>query len=349
MTKDSQKRGRDALRILPGILISILFIAGLLYLVDLSQVKTAWQQADYRFAPAAGLVLAISIVARAVAWRAILGNKVSFGKTFLTINEGYLLNTFLPFRLGEVGRTLLMSSTTGLSFWEVLATVLVERIFDIAIMSGLLLATIPFVIGAEWALQAASVSGALVLVGFAVLYGVARNPDRTLNLFARVFARLPKVAAFGRDKLTAILSGLSALTDLRRFLTVFFWMLACWALNVLWYFILLCGFLPDPHFLWAAFTVGMTGLGVAVPSSPGFIGVLEGSIVFGLTSFGVAEGVALAYAVVSHAVYFVVTVTFGLIGLARDGESLSTLYLRIRQRKDENQTASEQALRDRDF
>jgi uncharacterized membrane protein YbhN (UPF0104 family) len=112
-------------------------------------------------------------------------------------------------------------------------------------------------------------------------------------------------------------------------------MLISWSLNVSWYFILLLAFVPKARFLWAAFTVGMTGLGVSVPSSPGSLGVLEGSIVFGLTRFQVDESTAFAYAILSHAIYIAVTVTLGIFGLTRDGQSLRQVYINLRKRKDQ--------------
>ena len=116
---------KDFRRMLPGLVISLVVVAALLYFVDLSEVVQAWLDADFRLVPVAAAILILSMLARAVAWRTILQEQVSVGKSFFTISEGYLLNTVLPFRLGEVGRAMLMSSTTGLSFWEVIATIVV--------------------------------------------------------------------------------------------------------------------------------------------------------------------------------------------------------------------------------
>jgi hypothetical protein len=334
MTENEQTNfWKDFRRMLPGLLISLVAIVALLYFVDLSKVKQAWQEADLRLVPVAAAILVTSMLARAVAWRVILQEQVSVGKSFFTISEGYLLNTVLPFRLGELGRAMLMSGTPGLSFWEVLATIVVERIFDLALMAGLLLSTIPFVIGADWALQAAVTAAVLVVVGFVVLYVVTRNQEWAMGVFEKLFGRWPKLIEFGRDKLESIFAGFAALTDAKRFFQVFLWMFISWTLNLTWYYVLLLAFLPGAKFLWAAFTVGMTGLGVTVPSSPGFIGVLEGAIVFGLTIFKVDESTAFAYAILSHAIYIVVTVALGIFGLVRDGQSLGQLYLNLRNRK----------------
>jgi uncharacterized membrane protein YbhN (UPF0104 family) len=75
--------------------------------------------------------------------------------------------------------------------------------------------------------------------------------------------------------------------------------------------------------------VGVASLGVALPSSPGGIGLLEASYVAALAVFGVDASRALAFAIVSHSLYYVSTITLGVYGLAREGESLGQLYRRI--------------------
>ncbi len=64
---------------------------------------------------AAGVVLyLISLVARAAAWSILLDRKATTWQAFIAMNEGYLINNFLPFRLGELARALLLGGETGL-------------------------------------------------------------------------------------------------------------------------------------------------------------------------------------------------------------------------------------------
>jgi hypothetical protein len=96
-------------------------------------------------------------------------------RAFYTINEGYLLNNILPFRLGEVARAFLMSRKAGVNFWQVVPSILIERALDLAIAAGLFLATLPFVIGVSWAREAAIGIGIVVLEGLGLIYLLARN------------------------------------------------------------------------------------------------------------------------------------------------------------------------------
>src|SRR5215204_7474219 len=90
---------------------------------------------------------------RTMVWRTLLRNRASFRDVFWTVGEGYLLNNFLPFRLGEIGRAFLLSRKSGMQFMEILPTIVIERVVDLGFSAIILLAALPFVVGAEGAGQ----------------------------------------------------------------------------------------------------------------------------------------------------------------------------------------------------
>ncbi len=69
--------------------------------------------------------------------------------------------------------------------------------------------------------------------------------------------------------------GFSSLADPRRFVSVFGWMALSWVLAVFVHYFVLKAYAPEAQVLWAAFALGVAALGVAIPSSPGAIGVYE--------------------------------------------------------------------------
>jgi uncharacterized membrane protein YbhN (UPF0104 family) len=77
----------------------------------------------------------------------------------------------------------------------------------------------------------------------------------------------------------------------------------------------------------------VAALGIAAPSSPGALGLLELSIVGALSLFGLDPSTALALAITVHIVQYLVTGGLGTYALARDGESLIGLYRRVRRLK----------------
>jgi uncharacterized membrane protein YbhN (UPF0104 family) len=95
---------QDWRKILPGIAVSLLALAVIFYWVDFQRLGQALQLADYGYIALLFLISLVWIGVRGLVWRALLQEQASYSQVFLTLNEGYLLNNLLPFRLGEVGR-----------------------------------------------------------------------------------------------------------------------------------------------------------------------------------------------------------------------------------------------------
>lgn len=315
---------------LPGIFISLVALSAVLYFSDLEEVGESLKEFNFWHIPAAAGVFVFSVIARTVAWRGILQEKVSYSKAFLTLNEGYLLNNILPFRLGELGRAFLLSSTSQMGFWEIFSTIMIERIIDLAMAAGLLLGTLPYVFELDWARSSAIFVSLVVGAGFTFLFLLARNQERALNLFEKLGSRWPKLISLGQDKLESFFSGLASLKDARRFGRVLFWMSASWLLNIGYFYVVLLGFPLESQMIWAIFTVAVLSVGVAVPSSPAYVGVYHAMVIWALGAFNVANSDAFAYALVTHGLYVTITVLIGVFALVRDGQSLGRIYRQIR-------------------
>jgi uncharacterized protein (TIRG00374 family) len=139
---------KDMKRWLPGAVISLLLIAASLYFVDLGAMLNAIRNANYAL-----LAIAIAIgfawmAVRAKVWQTLLRDRASYQDVFWTVGEGYLLNNFLPFRLGEIGRAFLLSRKSDMQFMEILPTIVIERAMDLGYSALILLAALPFVVGA---------------------------------------------------------------------------------------------------------------------------------------------------------------------------------------------------------
>src|SRR4030042_4177941 len=176
-------------RFLPGLIVSAVALAVVISSVNYKKFVQALLQADLRFLFAGAFATLLWLVIRGVVWRTLLQNKASYRDSFITINEGYLLNNILPFRLGEIARAFLMSRKAALDFWQVIPSIIIERSLDLAIAAGLFLCTLPFVIGVSWAKQAAIGIGVLVIVSLGVIYFLARNREHVLAWVDRMGER----------------------------------------------------------------------------------------------------------------------------------------------------------------
>jgi uncharacterized protein (TIRG00374 family) len=329
---------QDLRRLLPGLLISIASLAIVLYLAKPQRLVAALRQADLRLAIGGGAFTLLWLLVRGMAWRTLLQNEVSLHQTFFTLNEGYLLNNFLPFRLGEVGRAYLLGEKSKLGFWRVLSSILIERALDVLLMAALLLGTLPFVTGVASGRGAALAVGGVFFAAMIAFYLIARYPAQFMRLFERLTARIGFLSRLGQQILPNFLSGLKVLTDPGHFLRSIAWFLLNLMVAVVQYTVFMAAFFPHANLLWAAFCLAVSSLGIALPSSPGSLGVFEGAVVGAMAVFKLDSGTALAYAFTMHFWNYAITGILGSYGLARDGESIFQLYDRVRKvRKREGQ------------
>jgi uncharacterized protein (TIRG00374 family) len=320
---------KDAKRWLPGALISILFVAAILYFVDLPEMFAAIRSADYRFI-ALSLVLSFTwLWVRAIAWRTLLRERAPFVEVFHSLNAGYLLNAFLPFRLGEIGRAFLLSRKTDMQFAEVLPTVVIERSMDLVITAAIFLGALPFVVGVEGAGRIAIILGAIVLLGLIVLYVIARNDQWVLDVFHKLSARWPSMQRFGGGFLESFLVGLGVLTDGWLFARFLFWMIFNWGMAIIQYYLTIRAFFPRTQLTWAMFGLGAAAFGGAVPSLPGAVGTFEGAFAGALSLLTNDPSASLAVALTVRFFNYLTAIVLGGYALSREGQTLSGIYRQL--------------------
>jgi uncharacterized protein (TIRG00374 family) len=247
------------------------------------------------------------------------------------------LNTVLPFRLGEVGRAFLLGRKAGLGFMDVLSTIIIERVLDIAFSAVILLSAVPFVVGAAGAGRIAILIGALVAVGLVALYLLARNRAWALALFQRLSARWPKLQKQGGELLDSLFSGLAILTDGWLFVRCLLWMTLNWVMAILQFLLLLMAFFPQARLLWSLFGLGAVAFSNAIPSLPGAVGTYEGGLVAALTILSGDQSTALAAALTSHLVGIISNALLGAYALSQEGETLMGVYRQLRNRPEQEQ------------
>jgi uncharacterized membrane protein YbhN (UPF0104 family) len=77
----------------------------------------------------------------------------------------------------------------------------------------------------------------------------------------------------------------------------------------------------------------VAALGIAVPSAPGALGVYESAVTWSLSLLGLDPARAVAYAIVLHFWNYLINGLVGAYALARDGESLASIYRQARNIK----------------
>lgn len=266
-------------------------------------------------------VISCSLFLRAVRWRVLLSaeESVPVPLAFWATSAGYLGNNLLPARAGELVRTLMISARTGMSKTFVLTTALSERVAD-AIVLITISATVLLTLAEKpgWIADAARPFAAL---GFAGVAAIALLPACE-SFWFRLLARMPLPHGF-RDRLgdvlRHVLRGLRSFHDagrLGRFLGLTAVILTLDGITTM----------VGAHAIGVQLSLPLAflliaglGLGSALPSTPGYVGIYQFVAVSVLTPFGISRNDAIAYILLFQAMIYVVILVWGLLGLEREG------------------------------
>ena len=320
---------KDIKRWLPGTLISIAIIAAILYFVDFRTMWNAIRTANYSLLAGSAALSFLWMLGRAKVWQTLLRDKPKYIDVLFAASEGYLLNAFLPFRLGEIGRAFLLSRKSGMLFGEIIPTIVIERIVDLAFSAAILLAALPFVVGAQGSGNIGYIVGGIVIFGLAMMYVLARNNKWALDLFHKLSVRWPSLQKFGGSFLESFFQGLGVLTDGWLFLRFLFWMTLDWAIALVAYYLIILAFFPQAQPVWTLFVLGAAAFGGAIPALPGGVGTVEGAVSAALALFTGDQSTALAAALTMRLYNYLNSGILGGIGLMREGQTLSGVYQQI--------------------
>ncbi len=271
--------------------------------VQWSDVIQFIARADRWWLLAALASVLLTMLAKSLRWRALFVPRprgVLMRDLFAATVIGQMINIALPMRAGDVGRAAIIGRP-GLSRMTALATIAAEKWVEMAAAFVLALGLLPFMVWPDWARSSLDVVGAMVVMGLLGLGGLALFRRPIAALARRVEnAHLPVIAARLMEWMRRAWQGLAALRTPGAAASVGGWTVLIWTLGALTNWLVGRALnLPGPAVMWA-FVLLVLQVGVAVPSSPGKIGVFELLTLLALAPFGVQGEAALAYAVVLH-------------------------------------------------
>lgn len=231
----------------------------------------------------------------------------------------HFVNALLPWKVGTFLRGYLVAQASRTRTSFAMATVIVERILDTAIVALLfagLMALIPLPGWLrEGGLAVALLMGPalLALVGLALLARHLRA-----GRWAEGYDRLRARWRFG-ELLHQSLTGLAALQHRALWLPLSGWTLLVALLGILTNYFVLLALQIQISWLGAVAVLVALLLGSKVPASPGQIGLFHAIARATLELFGVAPALGLAYGVLLHLVVFVIPAAVGGLLAAREG------------------------------
>jgi glycosyltransferase 2 family protein len=279
-----------------------------------------------RLAPVALAVVAVAgvYVIQAARWRAIARTPEVPTRDFCEmVVSGVAVNNVLPGRIGDLLRARWLQVAAGVSGGRAFATVLVDRAFDVFALVVALAISLPFVAGEEWLRRIASGGLALLLI-VVLVFAAAR-------IYTRRHVRDRRTdRALVRRLVRDTLEGLSAPLGRRRAAVLGLVSMAAWAMWAVAAWLVARALGIELSVLETVLVAAVINLGVAIPSSPGFVGTYQWLAVASLALFGVGANEGLAFGVLMQAVWYVPTTLVGGALLLRRTVDAVRLEPRVR-------------------
>ena len=312
---------RRAAAAVAGIAVSVVFgwlaVRGL----DFHEVRGAIGRADPWWILAAVAVSLVGVTMRSERWRALFprASRPRAVPTFWASQVGLLANNVLPVRAGELVRVLSLCRESGLRRTAVLATVGVERVFDLAVIAVLQLAVAPQLPEAAVTRRFTLLAVLILVVSVLVVAILAVAPAR--RVAGQFLTRLPGLRSRGGVLIDSLRTGLAALRDRELAAVALLWTLASWIVLAFAGWCVLQAFELDLPWHAALFLLVAVTFAQAVPASAGSVGVFELAARSALVAYGVPPAVALSAGLVLHAVSSLPFIALGAVGMARLGVS----------------------------
>lgn len=307
-------------RVLVGLLVSILATVMLFYVVNPWEVIEALSHANPLAVVVCGATVLLAMWVKAVRWRLFFPEpeQIRLRGVHEALYIGYMVNTVLPLRAGEVVRAFVAAQIERTNTSTALATVLIEKVIDLGTM-GLLLFLLGLIFpdlpdSARYAAYLSGIGLVIAIGGIVFALAARQQATRLAVWFEARVSLLKKIGVSGL--LNAFLDGLAFAQKPVTLFWVAVWTLVQWTISASTVTLALLavgitGSSPYELLQMTLLVLVATNLSMAIPSAPGYVGVFHGVFVATLALFtiqglsmGERDQLATAAAVVEHAVVF---------------------------------------------
>ena len=334
MTEASKSsRAGDFVRVAVALLISGVAIWLLVRQIDLQAFLAALRS----LTPLAMVLIiacfTVGLFVRGLVCWLILGKEFTFSAAFWAMNVGYLLNSILPLRLGEVGRAVLLvrHGKGRHNYPEVFAAIVTERMMDLMVGSLFFLATLPLMVGESNLKRVVIITAAALLIASGVIFVSTSYRERLVSWLQDRFGSKKLIKEKVIPALDKLLTGFQIFQRPKLFFAAFFLLAVSWAMTMVEFTILQDAILNRSQWWWPLLITPASAFVNALPAAPAGLGVFEAGAVAAYSLVGVGKADSLAMALVVHAVQVIIPVFIGMIGIYVMGENLGSLVRSARR------------------
>jgi len=274
------------------------------------------------------LLSPLHVAIRSHRWKLMVQpvGELSLRESFSLQMVGYMSNSVLPLRMGEVVRGVLLADRLNISTSSALGTVLLERVVDmltmlIVILMVSMLFHFPRAVG-----EPALILGILAGLSLILILYLAYKKDP----FGGWIGRMIGTGKFGknvRKQGENFAAGFAMLKATRHYSVISIESAALWVIYGLQGYLVLIAFhftrdyplIAESPMLASLVILVLNAVGVSLPSAPGGVGTFHAIAIFGLSLFDVPTEPAAGFALTIHAITMVYYLVGGLPFMWHEG------------------------------
>lgn len=306
------------LKLFFGLLFTFFFIWLIFSNVKLHDIYLSLIDVSWWWVFLALLIFCVGYCARIQRWKLMLrvdNSEISWIDCSGPLLASYAINNILPFRLGDFARAFLFNAKLGVDSGGILATLLVERLLDLLMVTLVLLLalnsfkleTLNILNFGKFSLLALLFAIVIILNFPELVFRLAKYPLRcvvkffptTGNVLMRIF-----------DNILTILIRLSKRGVM---IKITLWSLAVWVAEGLVFWFIAKG-MPSISYAagaWLALPLGT--LATLIPGTPGYVGTFDYFVIHSMEFFGNSIAASTTMALIVHVlIWFPPTILGGI-------------------------------------
>ncbi len=308
VSRTSIRRRATIVGLVVGLPLSGLFLWLAVMSTDLGSVWRTLKAASVGDLAATVVAMMAVYVVQALRWRVIAGGRASPRRYVGLVVAGVAANNVLPGRIGDGLRGVWLARAERITSGRALATVVFDRIADVIALVVLLAISLPFTVRPTWLLR--------IAIGGVVLAVLLAGTLIAASVVARLHARADRARSRARRVARDLLDGLSEPPRPRRIAGALAASFVAWGIWSVGAWLVARSLGIDLSALDSLLVAGVINLGVAIPSSPGFVGTYQWLGVSTLSLLDIDREQALSFSILLHAAWYVPTTLAGGVILA---------------------------------
>ncbi len=290
-----------------GIIITLIFLALAFSNINFAEIAFWLGKADPHFIALASFFYMSSFIFRGIRWKLMIRAKksVKLVNSFSYVVIGWMGNNILPARAGEMLRAYVSGKKEGLGTPFSLGTIIAERLFDVFTLLTFLFALIVFSPFPKWVSEAGIAALSLLLILLSLIAYIIRSGGGPLR-------RLK----FVEKRIDSFISGIKVM-DKKSVLPIYALTILSWLSEALVFYSVAIATGLEISFYMAVFALTIVNIGIAIPSSPGYVGTFHFLTILALGVFAIDKNAALGFAILVHLSEYIPTTLSGIFLLQR--------------------------------